>query len=667
MAVYVGRFGFRLARQGFQHGKGRIMQRVMMESTYASAQPRLEEVREEWERFLVEPQQMPEPKIDEPRSKIGKEEPPRNLLEHHPEEIFHPPEKLQENAHIRGMDMYQQLYRESIEDLDRYWKQVASELYFEKHSDKGLEWNFDHRKGDVFVKFLDGAKTNIAYNCLERNIQKGLGSKIAYIWEGNEPGDYKTITYSELLEQVVKFSEVLRSKGVRKGDVVAIYMPMVLELPVALLACARIGASHSVVFAGFSADSLASRIQQAKAKLMKRYRCAMNSGSTGTPKGLVHTTAGFMTYAYHSVKTVFDAKPEDIYWCTADAGWITGHTCVVYGPLLNGLTSIIFEGIPTYPNGSRVWQIVEKYKATQLYTSPTAVRSLMAYPNEMVTAHSRDSLKIIGVAGENTNPSAWLWLHRLVGGNKCSILDLYWQTENGGPMITPLPGATPLKPGSATLPFFGIEPALVNEKGDQLEGAAEGYLCFARAWPGMARTIWRDHERFVKTYFSTYPGYYFTGDGAKRDQDSYYWITGRVDDQFNVSGHLLSTAEVEAALMQHPDVVESAVVATKHSSKGQVPYAFVVLAFGKYLTPELAAEIKQVVRSKIGAFAVPEIVHPAPGLPKNRSGKVLRRILRIIADGDQAKNLGDTTTLLDESVIEQLWETRPDIKLNANE
>ncbi|KAI1729956.1 AMP-binding enzyme domain-containing protein [Ditylenchus destructor] len=656
------------------------------------------------------------------------------------DDVFQPPAPLLAGAHVRGLPSYHDLYRRSINDPDTFWKTVAAQLYFETSSERGLEYNFDHRKGDVFVRFMAGAKTNIAYNCLERNIAKGLGSKIAYKWEGNEPDDECTVSYQELLDKVIAFSTVLRSKGVRKGDVVAIYLPMVIELPVAMLACARIGAIHSVVFAA--------RIVQAKARVLvtadgcyratktinlkgladhaveicqaqnhsvehlvvlehlKRVKAPKGakapeinwrsidckweeemqkckgvdssvewndaedplfilytSGSTGAPKGIVHSTAGYMVTAYNTTRLTFDVQPDtDILWTTADCGWITGHSYVVYGPLLNGLTSVIFEGVPSYPNSSRMWAIVEKYNVTKLYTAPTAVRALMGFSDELVQKHDRSSLKIIGTVGEPINPSAWKWLYTVVGEERCAVVDTYWQTETGGHVIAPLPGATPTKPGSATLPFVGVQPAIVDAEGRVIEGPGEGNLCFSRPWPGMMRTVYGDHKRYVSTYFSSFPGFYFTGDGSRRDQDGYYWITGRVDDLMNVSGHLLSTAEIESALVSHSDVVEAAVVAAPHDIKGQFPYAFVTLSNGHRLNDALVMQLKIIVREKIGAFGVPDIIQEAPGLPKTRSGKVTRRILRKIAEGDLQADLGDTTTLVDESVIGQLWQSRPTLR-----
>lgn len=659
-------------------------------------------------------------------------------------EWFAPPAPLLAGAHVSGLESYYDMYKNSVNNVDEFWKTVAKQLYFEEESEKGLEWNFDIHKGSVFVRYMDGARTNIAYNCLERNIRNGYGHRTAYIWEGNEPGDNCSISYQELLDKVIAFSAVLRSHGVKKGDVVAIYLPMVLELPIAMLACARIGAVHSVVFAGYSADALATRIIQAKSRVLitadiyfrgkklipvkavanqaldactskgepvktvivvrhahrvrrpngnvlpevvcdpKRdffwedeiSRCAdmessvewcksedplfilYTSGSTGKPKGLVHSTAGYMIYAYATTKYVFDAHTTDIYWCTADCGWITGHSYLVYGPLLNGLTSVMFEGIPTYPTPSRMWQIVEKYKVNTLYTAPTAIRALMAFGDKYVEGFDRSTLRILGSVGEPINPDAWRWFYNVVGEKHCAVVDTYWQTETGGHMIAPLPAATYTKPGSATMPFFGIEVAILDHQGRELEGPGEGNLCFKRAWPGISRTIFGDHSRYEATYFNSFPGYFFTGDGARRDDDGYIWITGRVDDLMNVSGHLLSTAEIEGALASDPSVVEAAVVAAPHDIKGSFPYAFVHMHNGEKLTETKVDALKSLVRKKIGPIAVPDMIQEAPGLPKTRSGKVPRRILRKIAEGNKSADLGDTSTLIDESVIEMLWSGR---------
>uniref|UniRef100_A0A0K0EKP5 Acetyl-coenzyme A synthetase n=1 Tax=Strongyloides stercoralis TaxID=6248 RepID=A0A0K0EKP5_STRER len=663
--------------------------------------------------------------------------------------IFPPPSSLSASAHIKNIQTYHEKYRSSLNDTDRFWRSIASELHFEKMTDSGLEWNFNKDKGRVFVNFMKGSKTNIAYNCLERNINRGLGDKVAFKFEGNEPGDEDSITYKELLEKVIAFSSVLRSKGVKKGDVVAIYLPMSFELPIAMLACARIGAIHSIVFAGFSSESLANRIIHCQAKILITadafYRsnklidlrslavtavkiCDKNnykidsmivvnhcnkitipngapqpstsdgpldiecswdselkqnfgvespvewmdsedpsfilytSGSTGSPKGIVHTTSGYMTYAYYTCKITFDTQSDDVYWCTADCGWITGHSYVVYGPLMNGLSSVIFEGVPTYPDAGRMWNIVEKYGVTKLYTAPTAVRCLMGFGNEIVKKYNRSTLKIIGSVGEPINPAAWEWLYYVVGEEKAAVVDTYWQTETGGHVIVPVPGAISTKPGSATLPFFGVVPCILDNDGALMEGPGEGNLCFSRPWPGISRTCWNDHERWEKIYFSSFKGYYFTGDGCKRDEDGYYWVTGRVDDLMNVSGHLLSTAEIESALVEHPNVSEAAVVAAPHNVKGSFPYAFVTLREGVKFSPTIASELKLAVRRRIGAIAVPDIVQEAPGLPKTRSGKITRRILRKIAEGDANADFGDTTTLIDESVINKLLSNRPESK-----
>ncbi|CEF65699.1 Acetyl-coenzyme A synthetase 2-like, mitochondrial [Strongyloides ratti] len=663
--------------------------------------------------------------------------------------LFPPPSSLSASAHIKNIQTYHERYRSSLNESDKFWRNVASELYFEKMTDNGLEWNFNREKGRIFVNFMKGSRTNIAYNCLERNINRGLGNKIAFKFEGNEPGDEDSITYKELLEKVIAFSAVLRSKGVKKGDVVAIYLPMSFELPIAMLACARIGAIHSIVFAGFSSESLANRIIHCKSKILitadafyrsnklidlralavtavkicekSNYKidsmivvnhsdkitipngapqpstsagpldieCSWDSelkqaygiespvewmdsedpsfilytsGSTGSPKGIVHTTAGYMTYAYYTCKITFDSQDDDMYWCTADCGWITGHSYVVYGPLMNGMSSIIFEGIPTYPDAGRMWNIVEKYGVTKLYTAPTAVRCLMGFGNEIVKKYNRSSLKIIGSVGEPINPSAWEWLYYVVGEKRAAVVDTYWQTETGGHVIVPVPGAVPTKPGSATLPFFGVVPCILDNDGALMEGPGEGNLCFSQPWPGISRSCWDDHERWEKTYFSSFKGYYFTGDGCRRDEDGYHWVTGRVDDLMNVSGHLLSTAEIESALVEHPGVSEAAVVAAPHNIKGNFPYAFVTMLEGTKLTPTIVNELKLTVRRKIGAIAVPDVVQEAPGLPKTRSGKITRRILRKIAEGDVNADFGDTTTLVDESVITKLINNRPESK-----
>uniref|UniRef100_A0A7E4VXI0 Acetyl-coenzyme A synthetase n=1 Tax=Panagrellus redivivus TaxID=6233 RepID=A0A7E4VXI0_PANRE len=658
-----------------------------------------------------------------------------------------PPEDFNDRAfkeYFPGPCNYRQQYNESVHNGDEFWTNVANELHFRRRSGKGLEYNFDHRKGEVFVKFMDGSITNVAYNCLEKNIISGMGNKVAYKWEGNVKGDACEITYSELRDKVVEFARVLKSRGVKKGDVVALYLPMIIDLPVAMLACARIGAIHSVVFAGFSSNALAERVKQAGAKVLvtcdgfyraekyipmkqiaddavkvcedakhpvesvlclehlktvtrpshttdkalirdeENFEFAVNdakdvfapvewvqaedplfilytSGSTGAPKGVVHTTAGYMTTAYYSQKVTFDAQANnDVYWCMADCGWITGHTYGVYGPLLNGMTSVLFEGVPSYPDYSRTWEIVGKHKVSKLYTSPTAVRSMMAHPEEMVTNYDRSQLNIIGTVGEPMNPCAWKWLHEVVGERSCAIVDTYWQTETGTHLLTAHHSAVPQESSCGNLPFHGIVPALLDENGKKVKGPGSGTLVIEKAWPGMMRTLWGDYERFVNTYFAPFPGYYFTGDGAKRDAENHYWVTGRVDDLMNVSGHLLSTAEIESALAANPNIVEAAVVATPHDVKGQVPYAFITMPEGQVMTPEIEKEMRATVRQRIGAIAVPDVIQFTPGLPKTRSGKIVRRILRKVAEGERNADLGDITTLADDTVIAELWSHRPE-------
>uniref|UniRef100_A0A803Y824 Propionate--CoA ligase n=1 Tax=Meleagris gallopavo TaxID=9103 RepID=A0A803Y824_MELGA len=652
-----------------------------------------------------------------------------------------------------------------------FWGDVAKEFYWkEQHSGPFLRYNFDVTKGKIFIEWMKGAKTNICYNLLDRNVgEKKLGDKVAFYWEGNEPGDSMKITYGELLRKVCQFANVLRNHGVKKGDRISIYLPMILELVVAMLACARIGAIHSVVFAGFSADSLCERIldcgcsllitadafyrgdklvnlkqiadealQKSKDKGFSLKKCIVvkhlgreevaadgacsqspplkrlcqdvqglflilcfsqvpwdphmdvwwhdlmssasmecepewcdsedelfilyTSGSTGKPKGVLHTVGGYMLYASTSFKYVFDYQPEDIYWCTADIGWITGHSYITYGPLANGATSVLFEGIPTYPDAGRMWSIIDKYKVTKFYTAPTAIRLLMKCGEEPVKKHSRKSLKVLGTVGEPINPEAWLWYYRVVGEERCPIVDTFWQTETGGHMLTPLPAATPMKPGSATFPFFGVVPAVMNESGEELEGEAEGYLVFKQPWPGIMRTLYGNHQQFETTYFKKFPGYYVTGDGCRRDKDGYYWITGRIDDMLNVSGHLLSTAEVESALLGHGAVSEAAVVSHPHPLKGECLYCFVTLKDGHEFTKDLADELKkQGIREKIGPIATPDYIQYAPSLPKTRSGKITRRILRKIAQND--RDLGDISTLVNPGIINQLFNNRCDTKL----
>ncbi|KAI4348418.1 hypothetical protein L6164_009144 [Bauhinia variegata] len=646
-----------------------------------------------------------------------------------------PNKEFSSKAHVQSPEQYLEMYKRSIEDPAGFWSDIASEFYWkQKWSDKVCDENFDVRKGRIKIEWFKGGITNICYNCLDRNIEAGLGDKVAILWEGNEPGMDGTLTYNQLLHQVCQVANYLKDIGVKKGDAVIIYLPMLMELPITMLACARIGAVHSVVFAGFSAESLAQRIIDCKPKVVitcnavKRgpktinlkdivdtaiYQSAQNgvsidvcltydnpvamkredtkwqegrdiwwqdviprypttcpvewvdaedplfllytSGSTGKPKGVLHTTGGYMVYTATTFKYAFDYKPSDVYWCTADCGWITGHSYVTYGPMLNGATVLVFEGVPNYPDPGRSWDIVDKYKVTIFYTAPTLVRSLMRDGDENVTRYSRKSLRVLGSVGEPINPSAWRWFFNVVGDSTCPISDTWWQTETGGFMITPLPGAWPQKPGSATLPFFGVQPIIVNEKGVELEGECSGYLCIKKSWPGAFRTLYGDHERYETTYFKPFPGYYFSGDGCRRDKDGYHWLTGRVDDVINVSGHRIGTAEVESALVSHPQCAEAAVVGIEHEVKGQGIYAFVTLVDGVPYSEELRKSLILAVRNQIGAFAAPYKIHWAPGLPKTRSGKIMRRILRKIASR-QLDELGDTSTLADPSVVKQLIE-----------
>uniref|UniRef100_A0A9J8B6A1 Propionate--CoA ligase n=2 Tax=Cyprinus carpio TaxID=7962 RepID=A0A9J8B6A1_CYPCA len=660
------------------------------------------------------------------------------------EDVLHASGDLKKQAHIPSFEKYKELYFRSVESPEEFWGDVAKDFFWKtKYTGKFLDYNFDVTKGEIFVKCMEGATTNICYNVLDRNVhERKLGDKVAFYWLGNEPGDEKTVTYRELLQQVCKFANVLKSQGVKKGDCVSIYMPMVVELVVAMLACARIGAVHSIVFAGFSAESLCERImdsqccilitadgfyrgdklinlkliadealQKCRDKSFTVEKCIVlrhltkedevlsgslsppvkrtcpdlqqekqkervrkvrlppqvpwnpevdlcwhsliggaseecepvwcdsedplfilyTSGSTGKPKGVLHTVSGYMLYTAATFKMVFDYQYDDVYWCTADIGWITGHSYITYGPLANGATSVLFEGLPTYPDVSRMWEIVDKYHISKFYTAPTAIRLLMKYGSEPVQKYKRTSLKILGTVGEPINPEAWQWYYSVVGEKRCPVVDTFWQTETGGHVMTPLPAATPMKPGSATFPFFGVVPAILDESGEELEGPSEGYLVFKQPWPGVMRTVYGNHERFETTYFKKFPGYYVTGDGCRRDKDGYYWITGRIDDMLNVSGHLLSTAEVESALVEHEAVAEAAVVGRPHPVKGESLYCFVTLNDGINYNQKLEGELK-------------------------KQGKIMRRVLRKIARNE--RDLGDVSTLADSSVIEQLFENR---------
>ncbi len=620
---------------------------------------------------------------------------------------------------------YQEMYARSIKDPDGFWADEAMRIDWIKPFSKVKNTSFDPH--NVSIKWFEDGTLNACYNCVDRHLGK-RGNQTAILWEGDDPKVDKKLTYKELHAEVCKFANVLKARGVKKGDRVTIYMPMIVEAAISMLACARIGAVHSVVFGGFSPDSLAGRISDCKSDIVvtadegvrggrkiplkvntdaaceraggvttvivvRHTGAAVNmqagrdvyydeiaktvtadcpceemsaedplfilytSGSTGKPKGVLHTTGGYMVYTSITHQYVFDYHDGDIYWCTADVGWVTGHSYIVYGPLANGAITMMFEGVPNYPNTSRFWEVCDKHKVNIIYTAPTAIRALMQGGDDPVKRTSRKSLKLLGTVGEPINPEAWEWYYHVVGEDRCPIVDTWWQTETGGILITPLPGATRLKPGSATRPFFGVLPEIVDAEGNTLEGACSGNLCIADAWPGQMRTVYGDHQRFVDTYFKTYIGRYFTGDGCRRDQDGFYWITGRVDDVINVAGHRLGTAEVESALVAHAKVSEAAVVGYPHDIKGQGIYAYVTLMAGVEPTEELRKDLVQWVRKEIGAIASPDLIQFAPSLPKTRSGKIMRRILRKIAE-DEFKNLGDTSTLADPAVVDDLVHNR---------
>ena len=620
---------------------------------------------------------------------------------------------------------YQAMYKRSIEDPEGFWTDMANEhVHWFRKWDRVADWRFD---GDVSIRWFDGAKVNVAYNCLDRHLEE-RGDKPAILWEGDQPGEERRITFRELHAEVCKFSNVLKSKGVQKGDRVCVYMPMVPEAAVAMLACARIGAVHSVVFGGFSPDALRDRILDSDCRVVVTadegprggravplkgnthealescpnthtcivvrrtgnevpwrdgrdvwYHEAMadasadcpaaeldaedplfilyTSGSTGMPKGVQHSQAGYLLYTTLTFKYIFDYHEGDTFWCTADVGWVTGHSYVVYAPLSNGATTVMFEGVPNYPDFSRFWEICDKFGVNIFYTAPTAIRALMGQGDDFVKRTSRESVRILGTVGEPINPEAWEWYYHVVGDARCPVVDTWWQTETGGVMITPLPGCTRLKPGSATRPLFGIEPAIVDHEGNERDGVAEGALCIKRSWPGQMRTVFGDHERFIQTYFATFKGLYMTGDGARRDEDGYYWITGRVDDVINVSGHRMGTAEVESALVLHSTVSEAAVVGCPHEIKGQGIYAYVTLNTGTEGTDALKKELVGLVRKEIGPIASPDVIQFAPGLPKTRSGKIMRRILRKVA-ANEIDNLGDTSTLAEPAVVDDIIENR---------
>lgn len=641
------------------------------------------------------------------------------------------PSAIAERALINPAQ-YQQYYQQSVQDQEAFWGEHGKILDWIKPYTKVKNTSFD--PGHVSIRWFEDGTLNLSANCLDRHLAE-RGDQTAIIWEGDDPTQSKNVTYKQLHHDVCQFANVLKKLGVKKGDVVAIYMPMVPEAAVAMLACARIGAVHSVIFGGFSPEAVAGRIIDSNAKLVitadeglragravplkKNVDDALKhpgvvsvanvvvfqrtgkpgywqegrdlwwheltqgvsadcppeevnaedplfilytSGSTGKPKGVLHTTGGYLVYAAMTFKYVFDYHDGDIYWCTADVGWVTGHSYLLYGPLACGATTLMFEGVPNYPGVNRLSQVIDKHQVNILYTAPTAIRALMAEGDKAIEGTRRDSLRIMGSVGEPINPEAWEWYYNKIGNAKCPIVDTWWQTETGGFMITPLPGATELKAGSATRPFFGVQPALVDNVGTPQEGACEGNLVIVDSWPGQARTLFGDHDRFEQTYFSTFKGMYFSGDGARRDEDGYYWITGRVDDVLNVSGHRLGTAEIESALVSHPKIAEAAVVGIPHNIKGQAIYAYITLNHGEEPTPELYTEVRNWVRKEIGPIATPDVLHWTDSLPKTRSGKIMRRILRKIAAGDTS-NLGDTSTLADPAVVDKLLEEKQSMKV----
>lgn len=639
--------------------------------------------------------------------------------------VFHPNPVFSAEAHVKSLDEYRKAYTASITDPEGFWSRIAERVHWFKKWQKVRDFDFI----DAKIKWFIGGKLNISYNCLDRHVDAGHGDKTALIWEGNDPNESKAFSYNELLHEVKKFANVLKSHGVKKGDRVCIYLQMIPQMPIAMLACARIGAVHSVVFGAFSAESLRDRINDSSCKILitqdsgvrgnksdipmkenadaalkhcpsiekvimvKRTgkkvdltdgrdlywheematvedKCEpvvidaedplyilYTSGSTGKPKGVLHTTGGYLVYTSYTHQLIFDYHEGDIYWCTADIGWVTGHSYIVYGPMANRAITMMYEGVPNYPDFGRFWQIVEKHKVNIFYTAPTAIRALMKEGDSWPQKYDLSSLRILGTVGEPIKEPEWLWYYNVIGKQRCPVVDTWWQTETGGILISPLPGAIPTKPGSATLPFFGVEPVLLDEQGNELQGAASGYLAIKSSWPAQMRTVYGDHERFRQTYFDRFPGYYFTGDGARRDSDGFYWITGRVDDVLNVSGHRIGTAEVEGAIGQAEGVAEAAVVGFPHDIKGQGIYAYVTLMTGVEPDESIHDAIRKAVRTHIGPHATPDKIQFTPALPKTRSGKIMRRILRKIAEGD-VDHLGDTSTLADPGVVDSLVRER---------